>query len=127
LILVTAMHELSIVDALIEQVGREVQRSGQRGKVLGIEVSIGRLSGVNVDSVRFAFELLAPGTQVEGSEIVIHEIKAVCHCQTCNARMEIDDLVFKCPKCASNEVTIEGGRDLLLQSIEVEDGQKVDT
>jgi hydrogenase nickel incorporation protein HypA/HybF len=121
------MHELSIVDALIEQVGREVQRSGQRGKVLGIEVSIGRLSGVNADSVRFAFELLAPGTMVEGSEIVIHKIKAVCRCQTCNTRVEIDDLVFKCPKCASDAVTIEGGRDLLLQSIEVEDGQKVDS
>ena len=30
------MHELSIVDALIEQVGREVHRSGQSGKVCGL-------------------------------------------------------------------------------------------
>jgi hydrogenase nickel incorporation protein HypA/HybF len=119
------MHELSIVDALIEQVGREVQRAGQNGKVLGVEVSIGRLSGVNCDSVRFAFELLAPGTLVEGSEIVIHEVKAVCCCQTCNARVEIDDLVFKCPNCAGDDITIEGGRDLLLQTIDVEDRQKV--
>ena len=121
------MHELSIVDALIEQVGREVHRSGQSGKVRGIELSIGRLSGVNCDSVRFAFELLAPGTLVEGAEIVIHEVKAACRCQTCNARVEIDDLVFKCPKCASDAVIIEGGRDLMLQSINVEDEQKVDS
>ena len=31
------------------------------------------------------------------------------------------------PKCASDAITIEGGRDLLLQSIEVEDEQKVDS
>ena len=121
------MHELSIVDALIEQVGREVHRTGQSGKVRGIEISIGRLSGVNCDSVRFAFELLAPGTLVEGAEIVIHEVKAACRCQACNARVEIDDLVFKCPKCASDAVIIEGGRELLLQSINVEDKQIVDS
>ncbi|MGA2797692.1 MAG: hydrogenase maturation nickel metallochaperone HypA [Thermoguttaceae bacterium] len=121
------MHELSIVDALIEQVAREVHRSGQSGKVRAVQLSIGRLSGVNCDSVRFAFELLAPGTLVEGAEVVIHEVKAACRCQTCNARVEIDDLVFKCPKCASDAVTIEGGRDLLLQSIDLEDKQKVDS
>jgi hydrogenase nickel incorporation protein HypA/HybF len=121
------MHELSIVDALIEQVGREVHRSGQSGKVRGVELSIGRLSGVSCDSVRFAFELLAPGTLVEGAEIVINEVKAACRCQTCNALVEIDDLVFKCPKCASDAITIEGGRELMLQSIDVEDKQKVDS
>jgi hydrogenase nickel incorporation protein HypA/HybF len=121
------MHELSIVDALIEQVGREVQRSGHRGKVLGVEISIGRMSGVNCDSVRFAFELLTPGTLVEGTKIVIHEIKASCRCHVCNALVEIDDLVCKCPKCGGDAITIEGGRDLLLQSIDVADEEKVDT
>jgi hydrogenase nickel incorporation protein HypA/HybF len=121
------MHELSIVDALIEQVGREVHRSGHHGNILGIEVNIGRLSGVNCDSVRFAFDLLAPGTVVEGSTIVINEIKAICRCHACDARMEIDELVLQCPKCGSDAITIEGGRDLVLQSIDVADEQPVDS
>jgi hydrogenase nickel incorporation protein HypA/HybF len=115
------MHELSIVEALIDQVGRELDRSGQEGKVLRVDLSIGRLSGVNADSVRFAFGLLAPGTRVEGAEVEIRQPKAVCHCHTCNSRTEIDDLVLQCPKCASADIAIEGGRELLLQSIEVED------
>jgi hydrogenase nickel incorporation protein HypA/HybF len=119
------MHELSIVDALIEQVGREVRRSGHCGKVRAIELDIGRLSGVNCDSLRFAFELLAQGTLVEEAEIRIRQTKAACRCQTCNARTEIDDLVFECPKCASDAVTIEGGRDLILQNIELDDVEKV--
>jgi hydrogenase nickel incorporation protein HypA/HybF len=121
------MHELSIVDALIEQVGREVRRAGQSGKVVGIELNIGRLSGVNCDSIRFAFNLLAPGTLVEGSKIAIREIKPACRCHGCNDLEEIDDLVFKCPKCGSDAITIEGGRDLLLQSIDVADEQEVDS
>jgi hydrogenase nickel incorporation protein HypA/HybF len=121
------MHELSIVDALIEQVGREVRRAGHCGKVRGIEVNIGRLSGVNCDSVRFAFELLAPGTLVEEAKILINQTKAACRCHACNARVEIDDLVFKCPQCASDAITIEGGRDLILQNIEVDDAERVES
>ena len=118
---IISMHELSIVEALIDQVGRELDRAGQQGRVLRLELSIGRLSGVNCESVRFAFGLLAPGTPVEDAEIVIQEPKAVCHCHACNARTEIDDLVVQCPRCASSDITIEGGRELVLQSIEIEE------
>ena len=115
------MHELSIVEALIEQVQRELHRAGQQGRAVRLELSIGRLSGVNSDSVRFAFDLLAPGTCVEDAEVTICEPKAVCRCRSCNARVEIEDIVVHCPKCASDDIAIEGGRELMLQSIDVED------
>jgi len=115
------MHELAIVEALIEQVQREVHRSGQHGRVLGLELTIGRLSGVNCESVRFAFELLSPGTVVEGAKVSIREPRAICSCADCHARVEVDELAFQCPRCGSGNVSLEGGRDLLLDSIEVED------
>jgi hydrogenase nickel incorporation protein HypA/HybF len=115
------MHELSIVEALIDQVGEELDRVSQQGRVLRVELSIGRLSGVYPEAVRFAFGLLGAGTIVENAEIVIEEPKAFCQCHACNARTEIDDLVLECPQCAAAEITIEGGRDMLLQSIEIED------
>jgi hydrogenase nickel incorporation protein HypA/HybF len=114
------MHELSIVEALIDQVQHELDRAGQHGSVMQVEVSIGRMSGVHPDAVRFAFQLLAPGTIVERAEIVIEEPKAVCHCLICDARTEIDDIVVQCPKCGADAIAIEGGRDMMLQSIEVE-------
>lgn len=115
------MHELSIIEALIEQVEKEVRRSGQGSRVTGLELVIGRLSGVNADSLRFAFQLLAPGTVVEAAEVHITEPKAACSCRTCGASTEIDNLVVECPKCGSGDVFLEGGRDLRLQSIELED------
>jgi hydrogenase nickel incorporation protein HypA/HybF len=115
------MHEMSIVDALIEQVGKEVQRAGAAGPVRRVALSIGRLSGVNPDSIRFAFEMLSPGTAIEGSELVIREPKAICSCRACGSQTEIDDLTVACPRCASTEVSITGGRELLLESIEVAD------
>lgn len=115
------MHELSIVEALIDQVGEELDRAGQHGRVLRLELNIGRLSGVHPDAVRFAFGLLSNGTILENAEIAIDEQKPVCQCHACNARTEIDDLVFECPKCNSPDITIEGGRDMMLQTIEIED------
>ena len=115
------MHELAIVEALIDQVQQELARADHQGRVLRVELSIGRLSGVCCDSIRFAFSLLSPGTCVENAEIEIEEPKAVCHCRTCHVRQEIDDLVFQCPQCGSDDIVIESGRELMLQSIDVEE------
>jgi hydrogenase nickel incorporation protein HypA/HybF len=115
------MHELSIVEALIEQVQRELRRAGQQGPVRRLELSVGRLSGVHCGSLRFAFELISPGTPVAGAELNITEPRAVCCCRACGAREEIDELLTECPRCRSPEITIEEGRDLLLQSIEIDD------
>ncbi len=120
------MHELSIVDALIEQVHSEVDRSGQSGRVTRLELTIGRLSGVTADSIRFAFELLAPGTLLERAELVITEPRAVSHCQQCGARTQIDELLAACPACGSAEVSIRGGQELILQTIELEDSELED-
>jgi hydrogenase nickel incorporation protein HypA/HybF len=115
------MHELSIVEALIEQVQEEVRRAGVEGRIAKLELSIGQLSGVNADSIRFAFELLVPDSILAGTEIAIHEPKAVCRCNSCHAVTEIDDLLLQCPCCSSDDIAIDGGRELLLQSIDVED------
>jgi hydrogenase nickel incorporation protein HypA/HybF len=115
------MHELSIVEALIEQVERELRRAGQKGRVKRLEVQIGRLSGVHCDSFRFAFELLAPGTVTDGAELSIAEPGAVSCCRSCGQRREIVELVLDCPACGSPEISIEEGRDLRLESIEIDD------
>lgn len=115
------MHELSIVEALIEQVGRELRRAGQKGPVKRLELAIGRLSGIHCDSFRFAFDLLAPGTVAEGADLDITEPCAVCRCRKCGKSQEIEELTAECPACGSSEITIEEGRELLLQSIEIDE------
>ena len=115
------MHEVSIVEALIEQVEGEVTRAGACGKVTRLVLSIGRLSGVQVDSIRFAFELLSPDTIVEGAALEIETPPAVCVCAACGARTELEELCLECPACDSHEISIEGGREMLLLTIDVDD------
>ena len=51
----------------------------------------------------------------------ISEPKATCCCEQCGGRLEIDDLVAECPACGSRRITFEGGQELSLESIELED------
>jgi hydrogenase nickel incorporation protein HypA/HybF len=115
------MHELSIVQTLLEQVQSEVEHSGHPGRVVGLHLIIGRLSGVHADSIRFAFDLLAPDSIARDAELKIDEPQAVLCCRDCLARQEIDQLQVNCPACGSSNVTISGGQELLLQSIDLED------
>jgi hydrogenase nickel incorporation protein HypA/HybF len=112
---------MSIAQALIEQVGAEVEKSGHQGRVLALDVVVGRLSGVHADSLRFGFELLAPGTVVEGAELRITQPEAQLRCQACDVVQPLPELVLNCPTCGSDRVTIEGGQELLLQTIELEE------
>ncbi len=115
------MHEIAIVEAILDEVQKELHQAGATGRIARIDLAIGRLSGVCVDSVRFAFELLVQGTELEGAELRIREPKAVCVCQACGARTEIDDMIAGCPSCLDQAVTVEGGRELVLETIEIED------
>lgn len=115
------MHELSIVETLIEQVEKEVLQSGHKGRIVQLDLVIGRLSGVNADSIRFAFDLLSPDTKLAGTNLSIEEPRAVCRCEDCKAETEIDELAASCPVCGSLHVAIVGGQDLMLSSIELED------
>ena len=101
----------------------QVDRSGHDGRVVQLDIAVGRLSGVNVDSIRFAFDLITPGTRLEGAMLQVDEPKAVCCCRECEARTEIDELVADCPACGSGQITFEGGQDLFLESIELEDNE----
>lgn len=115
------MHEVALVEALLESVRDQVAQSGVRGRVRRVEVVIGRLSGVVPEAFRFAFEVLSPDVLGPDCELTIQEVPAVCRCRHCGTETPLEELMPFCPRCGHPDVTIEGGRDLLLQSIELDE------
>ena len=115
------MHEMSIVQALLEQVQLEIEESGHRGRVVSLHLAIGRLSGVHVDAFRLAFELLSPDSIAHDAKLAIEEPHALLSCRECDQEAPIEELSASCPNCGSANVSIRGGQELVLQSIELED------
>jgi len=109
------MHELSITQSVVEAVA---DRVGER-RVTVVRLSIGRLSGVVVDSVRFCFDLVAEGTVIEGAVLEVDEPTGHCRCRDCAAEFDVDDPIVLCPRCGSADVDVQSGRDLRIVSVEV--------
>jgi len=64
---------------------------------------------------------LAPDSLGPGCELTIRTKPALCRCRDCSTVVEIGELIYYCPHCGSQSIQLEGGRELLLQSIEVDE------
>jgi hydrogenase nickel incorporation protein HypA/HybF len=117
------MHELSIAQALVEQI-EAVARAERAERVYGTRVSVGSLSGVEPDALELAFPVAAEGTVAEGSALTIELAPAAAACRKCGHRFTPEFPLFVCEACASPDVAVDGGRDLLLLSVDLETQQE---
>jgi len=113
------MHELSVAAALIEEVERAV-RPQAGGRVLSVTVRVGTLSGVDPEALRLAFPVACEGTAVEGAELVIEDVAARAFCRSCRRDIQPAFPFFVCEECGGTDVEITTGRELTLQSVDVE-------
>ena len=112
------MHELSIAQALVEQIETAAREAGDGG-VASARVIVGGLSGVDAEALRFAFPIATDGTSIAATELIIEEEPAIIACKECGARTTPDFHLPVCSACDSLDVTIEGGQSLMLASIEM--------
>jgi len=115
------LHELGIVQELISLAEQEILRANFEGRVSEVTVKVGRLSGANPEALRFAFEAVVSQSRLEGASLNILEINPLCKCSKCGSEQEIDEYIFVCPACGSHNILINGGTELNLESLEVED------
>ena len=118
---VDPVHELGLVQELIRLAEEELSRANCVSKVTKVSLKVGKLSGASPEALRFAFEVVIPATKLTGANLEIIETFPLCHCHTCQHEEVSDTICFTCPKCGSSDITIEGGRDLFLESIDVEE------
>ena len=90
-------------------------------KITKITLSIGRFSEVHPDAMEFAHEALIPGTLAEGSELVINMVEAHSRCHECAHEFTHDRFSRACPSCGSWALELLSGRELSIESVEVED------
>jgi len=115
------LHELGIVQELINLAEQELLKAEFEGQVSEVTVKVGRLSGANPEALRFAFEAVVSQSRLEGASLNIVEINPLCKCSECGSEQEIAEYIFVCPACGSHNILISGGTDLNLESLEVED------
>jgi hydrogenase nickel incorporation protein HypA/HybF len=116
------MHEFSIATGLLEIISQEAMPY-QGSKVKSVSLKIGTLSGVVPEALEFAFQVLSEGTIAEGARLVIERVALRIECNACGTVSMPADPFIICPLCGSGDVEIRAGRELQIESMEIEDGE----
>lgn len=110
------MHEFSIALSIVEIAQEEVEKNQALG-VEKIDLEIGNLSGVEVDSLKFAWGPAVKDTILEKAHREIAEINGVSECQDCNNEFAAEYLFNECPKCGSIATILKSGKELRVKSL----------
>ena len=115
------MHETSIAVGLLSSLS-EVAEKEKAKKVTKVRVRIGKLSGIVVDSFKFAFDAMkAEFPKLKEAKLLVEEVPSVYECQDCGNRFEEESPYFpECPKCKSLNLKMVSGEELEVVDLEIE-------
>jgi hydrogenase nickel incorporation protein HypA/HybF len=121
------MHELSIAASIVDAV-TETAAAYPGARVKEVRLRVGALASVIEDSLQFCWGITVEGTPLEGSKLVVNILPVVAHCAACGKDGELESLQsFRCPHCGEPATDLRQGRELEIESIEideVEEGEK---
>ncbi len=117
------MHELSIVSSVVDTV-TETVAAYPGARVKEVRLRVGALASVVVDSLEFCWGIATEGTALEGSRLVVNVLPVVMHCEKCGEDVELEGVQsFRCPRCGEPCFDLRQGRELEIDSIEIDDGE----
>ena len=113
------MHEMSIAMSIVDAVEAKAREEGGE-KITAVELEIGKLSGVETESLRFCFSAAAGNSMLEGARLDIREVQPEGECLDCGNRFPVEFHYVKCISCDSYRVEVVAGRELAIRSIMLE-------
>lgn len=112
------MHELSICQALLDQVERIAQEHGA-SRVGRILLKVGPLSGVEPALLQHAYPLAAAGTIAEDATLVIESAPVRVRCNDCGAESDAVPNRLLCGVCGGWRTRLISGDEMLLANLEL--------
>ena len=117
------MHELSIVQSVVTSV-TDWLNERPPVKVHTVTLCVGALSGVVEGALQFGYEIATQGTPLAGSKLEVREQPVVIYCATCKEQVELAGVQsFRCPRCGTPSADIRKGRELEIESLEIDESQ----
>jgi hydrogenase nickel incorporation protein HypA/HybF len=114
------VHELSIALSVLDIV-RDAAAGSGLASVTVVRLRVGRASGVQPDSLRFAFDCSKVGTPAEGAALEIEEVPVGGHCAVCNGDFtSLEPYVLACPLCGGTSFNVTTGDELHVLDLEGE-------
>jgi hydrogenase nickel incorporation protein HypA/HybF len=113
------MHELAITQSMLDLVLEQARKVEAR-EVKRINLVIGEMSGFVEECVQFYFDFISKGTIAEQASLSFKLIPTTARCRSCGRLFELREFDWTCPYCQGNSMEIISGKELFVESIEVE-------
>ena len=113
------MHEMALAESVREIVD-DAARAHGACRVAAVRLEIGKLSQVEVQAMRFAFEVVKRGSLAEAARLDIVETDGAAWCMRCSTTVAIAERGQACPHCQGWQLQVSGGDRMRVIDIEIE-------
>ena len=113
------MHELAICESLLGLI-EETAKAQDFHRVTRVRLEVGPFSGVEIEALRFGFDVVARGSLAEAAALDIVVTEGEVWCFDCNNAVALADRLEGCPKCGGYQLRVTGGKELRIKDLEVE-------
>ena len=114
------MHELSIAASIVDAV-TETAAAYPGARVREVRLRVGALASVIEDSLKFCWGVTTEGTPLAEAKLVVNMLPVVIRCESCGVDEQISVHSFRCPRCGGPAADIRQGRELEIESIEIDE------
>ncbi len=114
------MHEMSIVQNIVEIVNQEMDRHGLE-RLKAIHLAVGRMTAIVPEQMTLCFEILTENTRLAGTALNIKMVPLTYRCLNCDHEFTSEGITFTCPSCSRENPELIFGRELKVEFLEVSD------
>jgi len=113
------MHEMSLNESVLQILQDNAKSKGfERVKTVWLE--LGELSGVEIEAMRFCFDVIMKDTLADQAKLEIIRVPGQAWCMQCATTVKVKQLFDACPGCGSYQVQVTGGDQMQIKELEVE-------
>lgn len=113
------MHEMSLCEGVLRII--EEQAATQHyHKVKAVYLEVGALAGVELEALRFGFNVVMKHSIAADARLEIIELPGQAWCVPCMKTIEIKQRFDACPECGMHQLQVNGGEELRVKELEVE-------
>lgn len=113
------MHEMALAEGILD-IALKTAEENEAKRVARVKLLVGEMAGVECESLRFCFAAVTKGTAAEGAELQIERVPLIGRCPLCGEEQQVERYSFLCPSCRSGALEIISGRELRVESLEVD-------
>jgi hydrogenase nickel incorporation protein HypA/HybF len=113
------MHEMSLAEGVL-QIIEDSAKTQNFSRVKTVWLEIGQLAGVEVEAMKFCFDVVVRDSIAQDAKLEIIETPGQAWCLHCAEVVQVQALFDACPKCGSHQVQVTGGNEMRVKELDVE-------